>query len=163
MSKHTLEAIYKMYYNDVFRYIYSLSRNRELSEDVTQETFYRLYHYLDEIKDNQFKPWLFRVAYNAFVDSTRKEKRHQNYSFEQSIFNARSAEEEVFVKLQITNFARFANELSPIQRNVIILRDYYQFTYEEIQLMTGLSLPNVKVNLFRARKIVQPKMKGEQI
>lgn len=161
MKEQTLEAIYKAHYKDVFRYIYSLCRNREIAEDVTQETFYRFYSYIDEIKHNQFKGWLFRVAYNAFIDIVRKEKRHQDFWVNQKIIDTRSAEEEVFIKLHITNFTQYANELSTVQRNVLVLRDYYQFTYEEIQHMTGLSLANVKVNLFRARKVVQQKMKEE--
>ena len=159
MNKRTsLEAIYEQYFHDVYRYIYSLCHHTALTEDIVQETFYRSYDYLDSLKDDKVKPWLFKVAYHTFIDMYRKEQRHIQYSLNTVQQSAPSPEEQIVVKQDIECWFTVANELSEIQRNIIQLRDYHHFSYDEIANLTGLTLANVKVQLYRARKMVQKKL-----
>ena len=159
MNKQTsLEAIYEQYFHDVYRYIYSLCHHTALTEDIVQETFYRSYDYLDSLKDEKVKPWLFKVAYHTFIDMYRKEQRHIQYALNAVQQNVPSPEEQLVVKEDIERWFTVANELSEIQRNIIQLRDYHHFSYDEIANLTGLTLANVKVQLFRARKMVQKKL-----
>lgn len=75
MKRNSLDEIYQMYVMDIYRYLRSLCGDHHAAEDLMQETFYRAYLYLEDCKDEKIKPWLFRVAYNAFVDYKRKEGR----------------------------------------------------------------------------------------
>jgi len=72
---NSLESIYQYYVKDVYRYLYSLSYDHHTAEDLVQETFYRAYLYLEDWKNERIKPWLFRVAHNAYVDYQRKASR----------------------------------------------------------------------------------------
>ena len=56
-------------------YIFYLCRNKELTQDIVQETFYRAFLYLESYNDEKIKPWLFKVAYHTFIDLIRKEKK----------------------------------------------------------------------------------------
>ena len=162
MNKFTsLEAIYEQYFQDVYRYIYSLCCHTAMTEDIVQETFYRSYDYLDSLKDGRVKPWLFKVAYHTFIDMYRKEQRHIQYAKTSKLLSSRSIEDELIIKQDIERWLLLADELSDIQRNIILLRDYHHFSYDEIANLTGLTLANVKVQLFRARKIVQKRLKED--
>ena len=163
MNKFTsIESIYKHYYKDVYRYIYSLCRNTSWTEDIVQETFYRSYDHLGDLESERVKPWLFRVAYNTFVDMYRKEKRHQEHAKSLEVQSMRSAMDEVLVKERIDEWMSLTEELTTSQRNIVQLRDYHDFTYDEISKLTGLTLANVKVQLFRARKAMNQKLKGDE-
>lgn len=61
--------------NDLYRYLYSLSKDHYAAEDLVQEAYYRAYLTLEEYEIKNFKAWLFNVAYHAFVDYQRKNKR----------------------------------------------------------------------------------------
>lgn len=100
MKPDNLDQIYQMYVNDVYRYLYSLCLQHHTAEDLMQETFYRAYLYLENCKDEKVKPWLFRVAYNAFVDFKRKDSR--SFTSESEFFDGIGDEgklrEENFLK-----------------------------------------------------------------
>ncbi|UII56583.1 hypothetical protein LS684_03615 [Cytobacillus spongiae] len=70
-----LDRIFEAYVDDLYRYLYSLSKNHHTAEDLVQETFYRAYLQLLEDGISNIKPWLFKVAYHAFIDLTRKQTR----------------------------------------------------------------------------------------
>ncbi len=70
-----LDDAFEAYVDDLYRYLFSLSKNHHTAEDLVQETFYRAYLQLLEDDISQIKPWLFKVAYHAFIDFTRKQKQ----------------------------------------------------------------------------------------
>lgn len=75
MKLNSLESVYQYYVKDVYRYLYSLSYDHHAAEDLVQEAFYRAYLFLEDWKDERIKPWLFRIAHNAYVDYQRKASR----------------------------------------------------------------------------------------
>lgn len=158
----TLEAIYALYANDLYRYVYSLCRNRPMAEDIMQETFYRAYFYTETFSDEKIKPWLFKVAYHTFIDFYRKESKLTSIDPTTSNQAVRSSEEEYMVKNQIDQWLRLLEKLPLQQKNVLLLRDYHQFSYDEIAHMLNLTLANVKVLLFRGRKIIHEQMRKEE-
>lgn len=163
-NKLDLEAIYSLYIQDVYRYIHSLCKNEALAQDIVQETFYRALIYLDSYKDEKIKPWLFKVAYHTFIDFVRKEKRVTYMDDVTSIpsKNVQPLEETYFLKKSIGDWFTLLDSIPVEKRNIVLLRDYYQFSYQEIADMLGLSLAKVKVTLYRTRKEIQEKMKGSE-
>lgn len=161
-KKFNLETIYSLYVQDVYRYIFSLCKNEALAQDIVQETFTRAFLYLESYKDEKIKPWLFKVAYHTFIDYIRKEKR-TTYLEDVTTMPTKTVEaaEETFIhQQQINEWLVILDSLPVHKKNIVILRDYYHFSYQEIADMLGLSLPKVKVTLFRTRKEIQEKMKG---
>lgn len=90
-----IEEIYKVYINDVYRYLFSLSRSHHVAEDLMQETFYRAYLYLEDYENQKVKSWLFKVAYHTFIDFVRKEKK-VTFVFEHYIAHSRNIYRERF-------------------------------------------------------------------
>jgi len=75
MKHKSLEDIYRLYLPDIFRYLYFLCHDYYLAEDLVSETFYRAFLFLEDCPVGKVKPWLFKVAYHAFIDFQRKNHR----------------------------------------------------------------------------------------
>ncbi len=161
-----LEKIYLLYVKDLYRYIYSLCKNKSMAEDVVQETFYRAYFYVDSYKMEKIKPWLFKAAYHTFIDFLRKDKKLTYYEDMTILYShrdseIRSAEDEYLVKNSIEHWFEILETLSVSKRNIVLLRDYYHLSYSEIADILNISLSKVKITLFRSRKEIREKMKLE--
>ncbi|UCZ51605.1 RNA polymerase sigma factor [Bacillus shivajii] len=160
----TLEEIYSVYMMDLYRYIYSLCKDQPLTEDIVQETFYRAYFHVETFEQEKVKPWLFKVAYHTFIDIVRKEKRISYYGDLEDVkknLEVNSAEHEFMVKNRIDGWFEAVGQLPISKRKIIILRDYYHFSYHEIAEMFDISISKVKVTIFRGRKDIQKLLEDE--
>ncbi|WP_257348738.1 sigma factor [Pseudalkalibacillus decolorationis] len=104
MRKKTLDQFYEEYACDVYRYLFSLGRNHNIAEDIVQETFYRAYLHIEGLSDEKIEPWIFRVAYNIFIDQKRKTQREtltESGYFEQQANRVASVEDNVIQKERI--------------------------------------------------------------
>lgn len=164
MRRDDLDQIYQKYMKDVYRYLYSLCRDHHMTEDILQETFYRAYLHLENCKDDKVKPWLFRVAYHAFIDVKRKNKRMdlQEISYFDSLFHTETLEKQVVEQERWNELKLAIDELPELQRQAIILYDFHQFSYQEASEFMKVGLSHFKILLFRARKTLrQQKGKGD--
>ncbi|WP_409340681.1 sigma-70 family RNA polymerase sigma factor [Paenibacillus sp. MBLB4367] len=148
-----LDSIYQQYVKDVYRYLLSLCHDHHAAEDLVQETFYRAYLFLEDCKEDKIKPWLFRVAYNAFVDYKRKESRStvQDPEFFQRLGHSDTPEKAVLRQERWNELGRVLAELSDKQRQALLLYDFGRLSYQEASEMMGISLSHFKILLFRAR------------
>lgn len=161
-----IESIYKLYMHDLYRYLLSLCRNKHVAEDLLQDTFYKAYIHLELYRGADFKPWLFKIAYHTYIDWFRKERRVQ--VVEQGILEGyisvelQSAEDDYFQQYKIETWLSWTEKLNWQQRHALILRDFYDFTYDEISELLDISLSAVKVSIYRGRQAIQKRMKEEK-
>jgi len=70
-----LEEIYNSYFKDVYLFIVSLSKNKQIAEDLTSETFLKAIKSIHSFKGNcDIKVWLFQIAKNSYYSYIRKNK-----------------------------------------------------------------------------------------
>ncbi|WP_151732932.1 sigma-70 family RNA polymerase sigma factor [Paenibacillus tengchongensis] len=154
MNSESLDVYYQSYVNDIYRYLYALCRQYHLAEDLTQETFYRAYLYLEDCREDKIKPWLFRVAYNAFIDYMRKARR--SIPAEAGYFNALphpETTEEVFMRRsRMEELAAAVGGLPEAQRHALLLHDFHGIAYKDAAAIMEVSLPQYKILIFRARQ-----------
>ncbi|WP_342564734.1 sigma-70 family RNA polymerase sigma factor [Paenibacillus sp. FSL R7-0345] len=154
MKPDSLDHHYQSYVHDIHRYLYALCRDHHLAEDLTQETFYRAYLYLEDCREERIKPWLFRVAYNAFIDHTRKARR--SVPTEDWYFNSLphpETTEEVFMRRQrMEALADSVGRLPEVQRHALLLHDFHGIAYKDAADIMEVSLPQYKILIFRARQ-----------
>lgn len=161
----SLESIYKNYMNDLYLYLFQLSGNSQTAEDLVQDVFLKAYEHLDSFRGDSIRPWLFRAAYNSYIDRYRKEKR--STLTEPRIINTlnrgqeSSPEAKYLIKEKLKLWLETVNSLPEKQRQVILLRDNHELTYQEISQVLSLSISNVKVLLYRARQTVKEVIKDE--
>ncbi|WP_181351253.1 sigma-70 family RNA polymerase sigma factor [Thalassobacillus sp. CUG 92003] len=157
MDNQSLDAIYQSYMLDIYRYLLSLCRDPYLTEDLVQETFFRAYLHIEDIDEKKIKPWLFSVAYHAFIDIKRKEKHStiKEESFFQKIAETDSLEKKVILNEQLREVEQIIYHMDEKQRQAILLVDFNQLSYKEAASVISVNLSHLKILLFRARQAIR--------
>ncbi|MEQ8175688.1 MAG: sigma-70 family RNA polymerase sigma factor [Syntrophomonadaceae bacterium] len=157
MKNKALEDIYRLYLPDIFRYLYFLCHDYYLAEDLVSETFYRAFLFLEDCPGGKVKPWLFKVAYHAFIDFQRKNHRvllKDNSYFEQ--LREGEAPDLVLIRKEtMKQIADIINNLPGNQKQAILLHDLAGIPYKEAAEIMNVSLNYFKVLLFRARQKIR--------
>ena len=140
-----------LYSDNVFRFILKNIRDEEKAKDIVQDSFVKLWQKVDKVKVEKSKSYLFTTAYRMMIDVIRRDKKQGNWDEVQ--------EQSYSHQKQYTSLSEVLenalSKLSKIQRSVVMLRDYEGYDYNEIAEITTLSLSQVKVYIFRARKILK--------
>lgn len=154
-----LEMVYLNFAKPLYFYLLKLTGSAHMAEELVQETFYRATLSLDLYEGGAVKSWLFKVARNAYLDEWRKRKRWNWVPFYNSLLNTSELVspygipvEELDQKITGEIVQDLMELLPENYRSILYLREYEQFTYEEISTALDLSPDQVKVNLYRARQ-----------
>jgi len=157
----------RRYERPIFSLIYRMVRNRELAEDLAQETFIKALNALESYRpEYKFSSWLFKIANNAAIDHLRK-RELDTLSLEGSPHadtpqlveatalqigeKAETALEAVEHKELGGEIERAIARLRPEYRTCILLRHVEGRAYEEIAEILNLPLGTVKTYIHRAR------------
>ncbi|MDI7741301.1 sigma-70 family RNA polymerase sigma factor [Lysinibacillus fusiformis] len=146
-----LEQVYTLYFNDLYRYLYSLSRNHAEAEDLLQETFTKAHIVLlaNEIED--IKPWLFKVGYYTFIDRVRKNKRYvMTNEFLQ--IDLKTPEKIVVENDAFIELLNYLDHIRPIEKQAILLCDVYDCTNMQAADILDININTLKSHLARGRK-----------
>ncbi len=140
--------------DSLFRYCVGLTGNQADADDLVQTAFRKLWENIHDLDVKVAKSWLFRTAYRSMIDEYRKVKREREYRNMQventTEFQSSFEERDLVCKaLEI---------LTEEQKNLILLRDYEGYSYQELCDITGMSMPVVKTTLFRCRKKLREKL-----
>ena len=139
------------YSDNIYRFALKNLRDSEKAKDIVQDTFMKLWVKVDDVNCEKVKSYLFTSAYHSMVDLSRKEKRAGEYN-ESKVKKMVHSEQYSDAK-EILDVA--VAKLPDIQRQMILLRDYEGYSYEEIGEITNLNESQVKVYIFRARKFLK--------
>ncbi len=134
--------------NALFRFAFSLMKDREEAQDLVQDAFTKLWEKRDNVASEKAKSYLFTSVHHSAVDQFRKTKRMREHEPE---LNISTTTHQTTPDLQAV-LHEALNTLPEIQKSVVLMRDYEGYSYEEIAEMTELTLSQVKVYIFRARK-----------
>ena len=135
------------YADNVYRFIYKSLGHEEDAKDIIQLSFEKLWIHREEVEEEKAKSYLFTVAYRCMIDHIRKSKRmiykesiseHRMSTVDNSYTTKRVIEESLAT-------------LNDQQKQLVMLKDYEGYSYEEIGEITGLNPSQVKVYLHRAR------------
>ena len=150
-------SLYNRYKGPVYTFCLKMLLDRDLAQDVMQETFLRIYENRDRLLSaHSFKAWTFTIARNQCLNQFRRSNKHVLFD-EENIPTAPEA--PVLAQVanlekseQVTLVNHFLGQLKPEYREVIILREYQNLTYDEIAAVTRSTLSAVKSRLFKARR-----------
>ena len=159
------------YSERLMHYLYGFLSDRELCEDLLQETFLRVYrnrHSYQPIA--KFSTWLYTIAGNLARSEYRKRKRRRMYSIQ--LVNRDHEEYELAIPdesfspdrhtestLQDKYIQKALDQVPPDFREVVVLRDIQQLAYNEIAEITGLPMGTVKSRINRGRTKLQVLLK----
>ncbi len=170
-SNKALEQLITKHKDKIFTSILIFTKDKYLAEDLFQDTFIKV---IDKLKagkyreEGKFLPWVMRISHNMCIDYYRKSKRKPTVSASEDFnildilpLNQESPEETIIDKQANTKVRALLNELSEEQREVVLLRHYYDFSFKEIAELTGVSintaLGRMRYSLINLRKVIEDK------
>ncbi|WP_147536164.1 sigma-70 family RNA polymerase sigma factor [Bacillus marasmi] len=157
-----LDEAFEAYVDDLYRYLFSLSKNHHTAEDLVQETFYRAYLQLSEDEIMHIKPWLFKVAYHAFIDFTRKHNRLVITDKIHSQMIVKTPEIDFLEKESFTALMNDIHSLKEIEMHSLVLCDLHQLSLKEAADILQLNINTLKSHISRGRKKVIERVKGRR-
>jgi RNA polymerase sigma factor (sigma-70 family) len=139
----------------VYRLAYRLSGNRQDAEDLTQETFIRVFRSLAEYTPGTFEGWLHRITTNLFLDQVRRRRRIRFDALPEDterLPGRAPSPEQVYVDTHLDPQIQAAlDALPPDFRAAVVLCDIEGLTYEEIAATLGVKLGTVRSRIHRGR------------
>ncbi|MFD2098727.1 RNA polymerase sigma factor [Flagellimonas iocasae] len=170
-DEKALEILINRHNQRISSFIYSKVMDRDVAEDIFQDTFIKVIKTLKKgnySEEGKFLPWVMRIAHNLIIDHFRKNKRMPKFegSDDFNIFSVIKDEklnaEKQIIKDQIDNdLTLLIDELPEDQREVLIMRIYKDMSFKEISENTGVSintaLGRMRYALINLRKIVDRK------
>lgn len=140
---------------NIFRFVFKNLRDKEASDDVVQDCYLKLWQNRSGVQKEKVKSWLFSVAHHAMINYAKAEARKTG--LESASSTLMTAVRPEFDLKEILE--RSLQELPPLQRSTILLRDYEGYNYKEIGEILNLGESQVKVYLFRARQKIKDSIK----
>ncbi|MEZ4787288.1 MAG: sigma-70 family RNA polymerase sigma factor [Flavobacterium haoranii] len=163
-----LATLIKRHQSKIYGFIYSKIQDRDICDDIFQDTFVKVIKTLKTKSYNEegkFLPWVMRIAHNLIIDYFRKSKKmpmHRDND-EYSIFSLISdtspnVESRIITEQIELDLSRIIDELPDDQREVLVMRIYQDLSFKEIADLTGVSintaLGRMRYALLNLRKVI---------
>ena len=170
-DNNSFELLLMRHKNRVFSFIMSKIKNRDLAEDIFQDTLIKVINSLQKGKYNEegkFLPWMMRIAHNLVIDSFRKESKMRKIrpNLEFDIFDilddGSKDQEEVMIEKQVySDLKDLIEKLPEDQMEVLKLRYFEDMSFKKISDLTGVSintaLGRMRYALINLRKLAVEK------
>ena len=167
-DENALTILINRHQSKIFGFIYSKISDRDISNDIFQDTFIKVIKTLKSKSYNEegkFLPWVMRIAHNLIIDHFRKNKKMPMFreTEEFSIFSIMSDDsptiENKIIREQVdTDLRKLIEELPADQKEVLVMRMYQDMSFKEISQMTRVSintsLGRMRYALINLRKMV---------
>jgi RNA polymerase sigma-70 factor (ECF subfamily) len=145
------DVLLNRYKSSIHSYIYFIVRNRDLTEDIFQETFVKVIMTIKQgryTENGKFKAWITRIAHNLIIDYFRQERSENTISnddVEVDLFNniklCDGTIEDMIVRNQVlSDIKKLIQHLPDSQREVLEMRYYQDLSFKEIADITGVSI-----------------------
>ena len=168
LQSSKFDYLIEHYKNKIFNYSLYMLRNNMDAEDITQEVMIRIWQNVNKFNFLAARAWIMRTTHNLCIDYLRRNKNQ--YQRELSIDdnlseriedkrNAVMPDEILTQKLLDKNIKRAVENLQERLKSPFVLYELQGFKYKEISKILDVPLNTVKVNILRARKLLQQDLK----
>ena len=156
----TWEEIVREHSARVYRLAYRLSGNTQDAEDLTQETFIRVFRSLASYSPGTFEGWLHRITTNLFLDMVRRRQRIRFDALPEDagdrLAGADPGPEQTYDEMHLDPEIQAAlDALPPDFRVAVVLCDLEQLSYEEIAATLGIKVGTVRSRIHRGRVLLR--------
>lgn len=168
-DENALATLIKRHQSKIYGFIYSKVTDRDIADDIFQDTFIKVIKTLKSNAYNEegkFLPWVMRISHNLIVDHFRRIKKMPMYreTEEFSIFsimtdNSPNIENRIITEQVENDLQRLIQELPDDQKEVLQMRIYQDLSFKEIADLTGVSintaLGRMRYALMNLRKVIE--------
>lgn len=154
------EKIYSIYFKDVYYFLLSLSKDKEVAEDITSETFFKALKNIENFRgDSSIKTYLFQIAKNSYFDYLRKNKKIVSIDdFESIEIDSINTEDEFLEREESAYLRNLVETLKEPHKSIIKLRIWEELSFKDIGTVYGKSENWACVTFHRAKKILKNKL-----
>jgi len=147
----------------VFNFVYQCLHNAHDAQDVAQDVFVKVYFALNRFREEaQFSTWVYQITRNAMLNHIRKHSKYKNVSLEQteettgkvledSSASAQSPDASAVAAEREEELGRAIAQLSPKLREVLVMREIDDLSYDDLSQVLKCSIGTIKSRLARAR------------
>lgn len=167
-DENALATLIDRHQSKIYGFIYSKISDRDISNDIFQDTFIKVIKTLKSgayNEEGKFLPWVMRIAHNLIIDHYRKTKKMPMYreTEEFSIFSimsddSLSIENKIIHEQVEMDLKKLIEELPADQKEVLVMRMYQDMSFKEISEVTGVSintaLGRMRYALMNMRKVI---------
>ncbi|WP_411030894.1 RNA polymerase sigma factor [Spongiimicrobium sp. 3-5] len=168
-DEKALEILINRHNQRISSFIYSKVMDRDITEDIFQDTFIKVINTLKKgtySEEGKFLPWVMRISHNLIIDHFRKTKRmpkfegNDDFNIFSVIGDEKLNAEKQIIKNQIDSDLKYLiEELPDDQKEVLLMRIYRDMSFKEISENTGVSintaLGRMRYALINLRKIIE--------
>ena len=161
-----MDAIYIKYCKCVYNFLYKLTNDIELSEELIQETFYTAIKKINTLnKKESIRTWLYQIAKNKWKDYLKKNKKANIDLDENTVENLVAnydIEEDMIAKDNIIEFYKKIHMLDIDTREIIYLKIIRNFTFKEISQILGKNEEWARTKFYRGKLKLKESLKDEK-
>ena len=161
-----IEEIYQKYAGIVYKYIFCLTENENLAEEIVQETFCVAIKNINKFRgDSKISTWLCQIAKYIWYEKLRKQKKQKEIpidELENTVLLENFVEEEIFQKEDKIELFKKMQKLDEQTRNVMYLRILGDLSYEEIGEVMGKTSNWARVTFLQGKQKIKEENKNEE-
>lgn len=159
-----IEKVYEEYFETVYKYLFCLTHNSDLSEELTQETFYRAVQKIGSFKEEcKVSVWLCQIAKNLWYDQLKKDKKIDKANEEELglITSKENLEETIISNEEKLELYRKMQKLDDLTREVMYLRITGELSFKEIGTILNKTENWARVTFYRGKNKMREADKNE--
>ncbi|WP_111307060.1 RNA polymerase sigma factor [Confluentibacter sediminis] len=158
--EEAFKSVYIYYYKRLCVYILNFTGDRDLTEDIVQDTFFKLWNHRETLRvDCSLSGYLYRITYNNFIDACREKKKQDNQleNLRVHVLSNLLDDDDLFnQRLQKVKSA--IDQLPPRCKEIFLLNKQSGMRYKEIAEHLGLSVKTVENQIGKALNIIRQKI-----
>ena len=155
MTAEEFKNLYNHYFESIRNYIFYLSGNKDLANDISQETFIKVWKKRSEIKKENIKALLYKISRDEFVSWIRKEKIKKEYVEQSFKFQIEENNDDQKKEVRKLKFEKLLKKMSEKQRVVLLMSKREGLTNKEISNYLEISLKAVEKRMTQALKFLK--------
>ncbi|UHA75462.1 RNA polymerase sigma factor [Paenibacillus sp. 481] len=147
-----IKQVYDQHFQDVYTFVFSLSRNAAIAEEITQETFFKALKTVDTFNGTcKMKVWLFQIAKNTYFTYLNKQKRFEPHTLD-DLFSQDDIEQHVINKAEALRIHQILHRLDEPYKEVFTLRVFGELPFNHISQIFGKTESWARVTFHRAKQ-----------
>ena len=172
------ELFYSQWAAFIYNVAYRMCGNHIETEEIVQDTFIRVFRFVDRFRGGSLKSWLYRIAMNlSYTYLQRNKVRHiheisldhdggeeKEDLFKDNFIDNTASPEQQIEKQEITDTVQFALNLLPTEQKAVLILSYVEgLSYKEISNIVDCPVGTVRSRLARARKLFREALKHSRV
>lgn len=164
--KRTFHQLYIENYTLVYNFIFSITFDKPIAEDITQESFIRAYNHIDSFRhESKISVWLCQIAYNLLIDYKRKKSSYM-LSIDDEILKNKltTIKNDPYKNIEKKLMSKCVQDklkLMPENYRVPYILDMQGYSNQEIANILNCTLENAKIRLHRARRKIKETLNND--